>query len=223
MNNFIEAAKQLSGAYNLFFRWLLIFHSLLQNSAPFSKIFSISFYCLNVRKDLFIFYNFSSFRLSGNWALHMSLKIVRAWAWGDRIPDCSAKMHERILISRGGSSSNQFKTKSVLKSLQFDSKLCTMYKKYRLCLLALETKMLKGNQLYLQIDPITLKRKNLISWLRMDMFRGCLVCNFKQPFSVFKQHFTHFNVLFHPHVFPQMFSNNKFQFLNTCTKRTLKL
>ena len=106
----------------------------------------------------------------------MSLKIVRAWAWGDRIPDCSAKMHERILISRGGSSSNQFKTKSVLKSLQFDSKLCTMYKKYRLCLLALETKMLKGNQLYLQIDPITLKRKNLISWLRMDMFNGPKEC-----------------------------------------------
>ena len=31
--------------------------------------------------------------------------------------------------------------------------------------------------------------------------RGCLVCDFKQPFSVFKQHFTHFNALFHPHVF----------------------
>ena len=49
--------------------------------------------------------------------------------------------------------------------------------------------------------------------------RGCLVCNFKQPFSVFKQHFTHFNALFHPHVFSQIFSNNNFQFLNTCTKR----
>ena len=51
--------------------------------------------------------------------------------------------------------------------------------------------------------------------------RECLVCVFKQPFSVFKQHFTHFNALFHPHVFPQIFSNNNFQFLNTCTKRTL--
>ena len=52
--------------------------------------------------------------------------------------------------------------------------------------------------------------------------RGCLVCVFKQPFSVFKQHFTHFNALFHPHVFPQIFSNNNFQFLNTCTKRALE-
>ena len=52
--------------------------------------------------------------------------------------------------------------------------------------------------------------------------RGCLVCDFKQPFSVFKQYFTHFNALFHPHVFSQIFSNNIFQFLNTCTKRTLK-
>ena len=51
---------------------------------------------------------------------------------------------------------------------------------------------------------------------------GCLVNDFKQPFSVFKQHFTHFNVLFHPHVFPQMFLNNNFQFLNICTKRTLE-
>ena len=31
--------------------------------------------------------------------------------------------------------------------------------------------------------------------------RGCLVCVFKQPFLVFKQHFTHFNTFFHPHVF----------------------
>ena len=49
--------------------------------------------------------------------------------------------------------------------------------------------------------------------------RGCLVSVFKQQFSVFKQHFTYFNTLFHPHVFPQKFSNNNFQFLNTCTKR----
>ena len=51
----------------------------------------------------------------------------------------------------------------------------------------------------------------------LELFRGCLVCDFKQPFSVFKKHFTHFNGLFHPHVFPQIFSNNNFQFLNTYT------
>ena len=51
--------------------------------------------------------------------------------------------------------------------------------------------------------------------------RGCLVCDFKQQFSVFKQHFTYFNALFHPHVFSQIFSNNNFQFLNTYTKRAL--
>ena len=48
--------------------------------------------------------------------------------------------------------------------------------------------------------------------------RGCLVCVFKQSFSVFKQHVTHFNTLFHPHVFPQIFLNNNFLFLNTHTK-----
>ena len=53
------------------------------------------------------------------------------------------------------------------------------------------------------------------------MFWGCLVCVFKQPFSVFKQHFTYFYILFHPHEFSQMFLNNIFQFLNTCNKRTL--
>ena len=52
---------------------------------------------------------------------------------------------------------------------------------------------------------------------------GCLVCVFKQPFSIFKQHFTHFNILFYPHVFLQMFSNNNFQFLNKCIKRTQDL
>ena len=46
---------------------------------------------------------------------------------------------------------------------------------------------------------------------------------FKQQFSVFKQHFTYFNTLFHPHVFPQKFLNNNFQFLNTYTKRALKI
>ena len=47
-----------------------------------------------------------------------------------------------------------------------------------------------------------------------------MFCVFKQTFSVFKQHFIHFQTLFHPHVFPQMFSNNNFQFLNTYTKWT---
>ena len=53
--------------------------------------------------------------------------------------------------------------------------------------------------------------------------RGCLVYVFKQPFSVFKQHFMYFNTLFYPHVFPQIFLNNNFQFLNTHTKRALDL
>ena len=59
-------------------------------------------------------------------------------------------------------------------------------------------------------------------WI-FELLRGCLVCVFKQPFSVFKQHFTYFYILFHPHVFSQMFSNNNFQFLNTYTKRTLSV
>ena len=56
---------------------------------------------------------------------------------------------------------------------------------------------------------------------KKDGVRGCLVCVFKQQFSVFKQYFIHFYILFYPHVFPQMFTNNNFQFLNTCTKRAL--
>ena len=55
-------------------------------------------------------------------------------------------------------------------------------------------------------------------FLQVKLVRGCLVYVFKQQFLVFKQYFTHFNVLFHPHVFPQMFLNNNFQFLNTHTK-----
>ena len=61
---------------------------------------------------------------------------------------------------------------------------------------------------------------SFISINKVLIQRGCLVCVFKQPFSVFKQYFTYFYTFFHPHVFPQMFSNNNFQFLNTCTKRT---
>ena len=53
--------------------------------------------------------------------------------------------------------------------------------------------------------------------------RGCLVYVFKQSFSVFKQYFTYFHILFHPQVFSQVFSNNNFQFLNTCTKWDLTL
>ena len=60
----------------------------------------------------------------------------------------------------------------------------------------------------------------LKTWkLSFEKQRGCLVYVFKQQFSVFKQHFTYFNALFHPHVFPQIFLNNNFQFLNTHTKR----
>ena len=52
---------------------------------------------------------------------------------------------------------------------------------------------------------------------------GCLVSDFKPPFSVFKQHLTHFNALFHPHIFSKIFLNDNFQFLNTYTKRTHNL
>ena len=65
--------------------------------------------------------------------------------------------------------------------------------------------------------------KTRIEHKYFKILRGCLVCVFKQPFLVFKQHFTYFHTFFHPHVFSQMFSNNNFQFLNTCTKRTLSI
>ena len=48
-----------------------------------------------------------------------------------------------------------------------------------------------------------------------------MVYVFKQPFLIFKQYFTYFNIFFYPHVFLQMFLNNNFQFLNTYTKQTL--
>ena len=60
-------------------------------------------------------------------------------------------------------------------------------------------------------------------WLAKQALRGCLVSVFKQQFLVFKQHFMYFNTLFHPHIFPQKFLNNNFQFLNTCTKQALKV
>ena len=62
-----------------------------------------------------------------------------------------------------------------------------------------------------------------VTYTKKETLRGNLVCVFKQLFLVFKQHFTYFYILFHSHIFPQMFSNNNFQFLNTCTKRALSL
>ena len=55
----------------------------------------------------------------------------------------------------------------------------------------------------------------------MQVWRGILprVVLEGQQISVFKQYFTHFYTLFHPYVFPQIFSNNNFQCLNTYTKR----
>ena len=50
-----------------------------------------------------------------------------------------------------------------------------------------------------------------------------MVCVFKQQFLVFKQHYTYFHILFHPHVFSQVFSNNNFQFLIICTKQALNM
>ena len=57
---------------------------------------------------------------------------------------------------------------------------------------------------------------------RTKRFRGCLINDFKQQFSVFKQHYTYFGTLFHSYVFLHMFSNNNFQFLSTCTKHPLE-
>ena len=70
---------------------------------------------------------------------------------------------------------------------------------------------------------ICYKKKKFISfWVCVfQPFWGCLVYVLKQQFSVFKQHFTHFNAFFHLHVFPQIFLNNNFKFLNTHTKRVL--
>ena len=40
--------------------------------------------------------------------------------------------------------------------------------------------------------------------------RGCLVHHFKKKKTrVFKQNYRYFYTLFHPHIFPHMFSNNK--------------
>ena len=71
------------------------------------------------------------------------------------------------------------------------------------------------------LKKVTCERLYKLSFLKMR-FLGSLICVFKQQFSVFKQHFTHFHTLFHLHVFSQKFLNNNFQFLNTCTKQALK-
>ena len=81
----------------------------------------------------------------------------------------------------------------------------------------IRSRLSQGPQLYSQLYH------SLFIWrfVSNETVRGCLVCVFKQPFSVFKQHFTHFNTFFHLHVFPQIFLNNNFHFLNIHTKRTL--
>ena len=60
-------------------------------------------------------------------------------------------------------------------------------------------------------------------WEKYELkrLRRYLVCIFKQQFLIFKQHYMYFDTLFHQHVFSKIFLNNNFQFLNTCTKRTL--
>ena len=88
--------------------------------------------------------------------------------------------------------------------------------------------------------------KKIILLKIVGALRGCLVCVFKQSFSVFKQYFMYFHTLFHLYIFSQKFSvfkqyfmyfhtlfhlyifsqkfsNNNFQFLNTYTKRFLNI
>lgn len=97
MNNFIEAAKQLSGAHNFFLGGCWFFIHCSRILLHFQRYSPFHFIAEMWEKNYLYFTIFLLFGFSGNWALHMSLKIVRAWACGDRIPDCSAKMHERIL------------------------------------------------------------------------------------------------------------------------------
>ena len=73
-----------------------------------------------------------------------------------------------------------------------------------------------GGTLGENMDIQKKKRKKRVKYVT-----ECLVIIFNQQFSVFKQHFTYFYIFFHPHIFLQKFLNNNFQFLNTCTKRTL--
>ena len=50
--------------------------------------------------------------------------------------------------------------------------------------------------------------------------RACLVSEFKLTFSYFKQYYTYFHTLFHPHVFQKIPNNNS---QNYSTKHLLKL
>jgi len=63
----------------------------------------------------------------------------------------------------------------------------------------------------------------MINSYMIQTLRGCLVHPLKHIFSIFKQHYTYFYTLFHPQVFPHMFSNTCYQFLSTCTKHLLDL
>ena len=49
------------------------------------------------------------------------------------------------------------------------------------------------------------KKKKKTNKQTNKQHRGCLVCVLKQQFSVFKQHFTHFNIFFHPRIFTNIF------------------
>ena len=52
--------------------------------------------------------------------------------------------------------------------------------------------------------------------------KGCLVRCFEQQFSVFKQHYTYFHIIFHPHVFSKNTNNiTNTTLLNNVTKQSL--
>ena len=50
---------------------------------------------------------------------------------------------------------------------------------------------------------------SLFQLVHLQKLRPCLVHPLKHIFSVFKQHYTYFHLLFHLHVFLYMFLNNK--------------
>ena len=56
------------------------------------------------------------------------------------------------------------------------------------------------------IDLIFLWKCHYIHFQKMKTL-ACLVNKFKLLFSVFKQHYTHFHILFHPHVFQKTTNN----------------
>ena len=43
--------------------------------------------------------------------------------------------------------------------------------------------------------------------VKFEIYRGHLVCDFKQHFSVFKQHYTYFHTFFHSHIFLKNINN----------------